>query len=109
MTPLTLWLAVGSVTLIATSLWAIMARETGVFVTSGLSYTGYSWLALTGGDVAMMSISGTTTYIRDGIPPLQFVATAMAIVSLLVFTMRLFGAYPSPTNNAANTTTKTND
>jgi len=100
MTPLALWAAVALVALVATALWAILARETGVYVTSGLSFTAWSWLAITGGDVAMF-VGGEPVYVRETIASLQFVCLALAFISLIVFVMRTFGAYPSPQTNAA--------
>lgn len=102
MTPLALWSAVGLVALAATACWALLARETGVYVTSGLSYTAWAWLALTGGDVAML-VQGEPTWIRGPVASLQFVALALAVISLVVFVLRLLGAYPSPQRNAAET------
>lgn len=101
MTPLSLYFAVAVVTLVATAMWAILARETAVYVTSGLSFVGYAWLAIVGADVAMVSASGEIVWMRTTLASLQFVALAMAIVSLVVFGLRLFGSYPSPTQNAA--------
>ncbi|MFB6201305.1 MAG: hypothetical protein ABEI98_04770 [Halorhabdus sp.] len=102
MTPLALWAAVALVALVATACWAILARETAVYVTSGLSFTAWAWLALVGGDVAMLSPSGLH-WVRV-ISSLQFTALALAIISLVVFALRLLGAYPSPQQNAAETT-----
>jgi hypothetical protein len=101
-TPLALWAAVALVALVATALWAILARQTGVYVTSGLSFTAWSWLALTGGDTALVN-GGDPIWVRQTIASLQFVALALAIISLVVFAMRLMGAYPSPQDNAAKT------
>lgn len=100
MTPFALWISVVAVGLITTAMWAILARKTGVFVTSGLSIVAYSWAAVVGGDVAMLTTSGPV-YLRDGLPALQFALTALAVISLVVFGLRVFGAYPSATNNAA--------
>lgn len=100
MTPLALWAAVGLIALVATALWAILARQTGVYVTSGLSFTAWSWLGITGGDVGMLTAGGHV-WVRQTTASLQFVAVALAIISLVVFTMRLMGAYPTPQNNAA--------
>lgn len=100
MTPLALWAAVALVALVATLLWAIAARKTGVYVTSGIAFVGWSWLALTGGDVAMLSAGGPV-WVRQTTASLQFIALALAIISLVVFSMRLLGAYPSPSENAA--------
>ena len=101
MIPFALWAAVLAVGLATTALWAILARKTGVFVTSGISFVSYSWAAVVGGDVAMLTQTGDVVYLRDGLPALQFALTALAIISLVVFGLRVFGAYPSPTNNAA--------
>jgi len=113
MIPLSLWTAVVAVGLFATLLWAVAARKTGVFVTSGLSFVCYSWAAVVGGDVAIISNTGELQYITDGLPALQFALTALSIISLVVFGLRVFGAYPSPTNNAAEhesqTDTNTNE
>lgn len=103
MTPLSLWAGVAVLTLIATACWAILARETAVYVTSGISFTGYSWLAITGGDVAMVTQTGTRMWLRQTTASLQFSALALAIISLVVFALRLMGAYPSPSSNAAET------
>lgn len=99
MTPLALWAAVALVALVATACWAILARETAVYVTSGISFVCYSWLSLTGGDVALIA-NGSPVWVRNSTSSLQFTALAFAIVSLVVFSLRLFGAYPSPTNAA---------
>jgi hypothetical protein len=99
-TPLALWAAVALVALVATACWSILARKTGVYVTSGLSFTTWSWLALTGGDTALVN-GGDLVWVRETIASLQFSAIALAIISLVVFAMRLLGAYPSPQNNAA--------
>lgn len=101
MTPLAMFFAVAAVTLVATAMWAILSRETAVYVTSGLSFVGYSWLAIVGADVGMVSPTGEIVWMRTTLASLQFIALAMAIVSLVVFSLRLFGAYPSPTQNAA--------
>ena len=101
MTPLALWSAVGVVALTSTALWAILARKTGVYVTSGLSFTAWSWLAITGGDTALVTTPGGPLWMRETIASLQFVALAFAVISLVVFSMRLMGAYPSPAENAA--------
>jgi TRAP-type mannitol/chloroaromatic compound transport system permease small subunit len=101
-TPLALWAAVALVALVATAMWAILARQTGVYVTSGVSYTAWSWLALTGGDTALVN-GGDPIWVRETVASLQFVALALAIISLVVFAMRLMGAYPSPQDNAAET------
>lgn len=103
MTPLALWAAVALVALVATACWALLARQTGVYVTSGLAFTAWSWVALTGGDVALLFAAGDPHYVRDGPASLQFVAVALAVISLVVFAMRLMGAYPSPQDNAAET------
>lgn len=101
MTPLILWLGAVTIAFVSTGFWAIFARKTGVFVTSGLSFTAFSWAAIVGGDVAMLTQTGQPVYLRDGLPALQFALTALAVISLVVFALRVFGAYPSPTNNAA--------
>jgi hypothetical protein len=101
-TPLALWAAVALVALIATACWAILARETAVYVTSGLSFTAWSWLAITGGDVGMF-VAGGREWIRV-LASLQFTALALAIISLVVFSLRLLGAYPTPQQNAAEST-----
>lgn len=102
MTPLALWAAVALVALVATACWAILARETGVYVTSGLSFTAWAWLAIVGGDVAMLTPSGPH-WVRV-VSSLQFTCLALAIISLVVFSLRLLGAYPSPDENAAEST-----
>lgn len=103
MTPLALWAAVALVALASTALWSILARETGVYVTAGLSFTAWSWVALTGGDVALVVAGGSPVWVRQSAASLQFVALALAVISLVVFALRVNGAYPSPTNNAAET------
>lgn len=105
MTPLALWAAVALVALVATACWAILARKTGVYVTSGLSFTAWSWLAITGGDTALVAVSagGSPIWVRDTVASLQWVCLALAIISLVVFSLRLLGAYPSPAENAAET------
>lgn len=107
MTPLALWAAVAVVALISTALWSILARETGVYVTSGISFTTWSWLALTGGDTALILGQGELLYVRDTVASLQFVCLALAVISLVVFALRLMGAYPSPQQNAAETNDST--
>jgi len=102
-TPLALWAAVALVALVATACWAILARQTAVYVTSGLSWVAWSWLSLTGGDVALL-VDGSPLWMRETLSSLQFTALAMAIISLVVFSLRLFGAYPSPQDNAAEAT-----
>jgi len=102
-TPLALWAAVALVALVATACWAILARQTAVYVTSGLSWVAWSWLSLTGGDVALV-VDGSPLWMRETLSSLQFTALAMAIISLVVFSLRLFGAYPSPQDNAAEAT-----
>jgi hypothetical protein len=101
MTPLAMYFAVAVVTLSATAMWAILARETAVYITSGLSFVGFSWLAIVGADVAMLSPTGELVWMRTTLASIQFIALAMAVVSLVVFGLRLFGAYPSPSQNAA--------
>ncbi len=103
MTPLSLWAAVALVALLATACWAILARETGVYVTSGLSYTAWAWVAITGGDLAMLNVPGGPHWVRGAAASLQFVALALSVISLVVFSLRLLGAYPSPQENAAET------
>lgn len=103
MTPLALWSAVALVALVATALWAVLARQTAVYVTSGLSFTAWSWLAITGGDVALVNVPGGPLWVRESLAGLQYVALALAVISLVVFVLRLFGAYPSPEENAAET------
>lgn len=103
MTPLALWAAVGVVALVATAMWAILARETGVYVTTGISFTAWSWLALTGGDTALVFASADPIWVRRAVASLQFLATALAVISLVALTARLMGAYPSPQQNAAET------
>lgn len=103
MTPLALWAAVAVVALVATAFWAILARQTGVYVTSGLSFTAWSWLAITGGDTALVLRAGEPLWVRETVASLQFVALALAIISLVVFALRLMGAYPSPQENSAET------
>lgn len=100
MTPLALWAAVALVALVATALWAFLARQTGVYVSSGLSFVAWSWLSLTGGDTALV-VDGTPLWMRETLSSLQFTALALAIISLVVFALRLFGSYPSPQQNAA--------
>lgn len=105
MTPLALWAAVALVALVATACWAILARETAVYVSSGLSFTAWAWLAIAGGDVGMWTATGQQ-WIRVT-ASLQFTALALAIISLVVFSLRLLGAYPSPQQNAAESTDST--
>ncbi len=100
MTPLALWSAVALVALTATACWAVLARETAVYVTSGLSFTAWAWLAITGGDVALVNVPGGPVWVRKSLASLQYIALAFAVISLVVFTMRLMGAYPSPDANA---------
>ena len=102
MTPLALWSAVALVALAATVLWAVLARTTAVYVSSGISFTAWSWLAIVGGDVALAN-GGDPIWMRQSLASLQFICLAMAIISLVVFIMRLMGAYPSPAENAAET------
>lgn len=102
MTPLALWAAVALVALVATLLWSILARETGIYVTAGVSFVGWSWISITGGDVALAN-AGDPIWMRQTTASLQYVALALAIISLIVFAMRLLGSYPSPENNAAET------
>lgn len=101
MTPLALYFAVAAVTLIATSAWALLARKRAVYLTSGISFVGYAWLSLVGADVALVTRSGAVVWLRETLVSVQYVALALAIISLLVFTLRLLGAYPSPSDNAA--------
>ncbi len=107
MTPLALWAAVGLVALACTALWAILARETGVYVTSGISFVAWAWVAIVGGDVALV-VSGDPVWVRQSAASIQFVALALAVISLVVFTMRLMGAYPSPQANAAENESSAN-
>ncbi len=100
MTPLALWAAIGLVALSSTACYALVARTTGVYVTSGIAFTCWSWLAITGGDVALVMRDGPV-WVRQSTASLQFVALALAIISLVVFSLRLLGAYPSPQENAA--------
>lgn len=101
MTPLALWSAVALVALTATAMYAILARRTGVYVTSALAFMTWSWLAIVGGDVGMLN-GGDTVFVRQTTASLQFAALALAFISLIVFTMRMLGAYPSPQDNAAD-------
>lgn len=107
MTPLALWAAVALVALSTTACWALLARETGVYVTAGLSFTCWGWLAISGGDVAMLTADGIQ-WVRV-VASLQFTALALSIISLVVFSLRLLGAYPSPQQNAAETTGSATD
>lgn len=100
MTPFTFFVAVAIVALVSTALWAVLARKTAVYLSSGLSFTTWSWLAIVGGDVAMIS-DGQVFWIRQSTASVQFVALALAVISLVAFSMRLMGAYPSPQENAA--------
>lgn len=100
MTPLVLAFAVATVALVSTLLWAIAARQTAVYVTSGMSFVSWSWLGIVGSDVALVTET-QTIWLRPSMASIQFIAVAMAIVSLVVFSLRLFGAYPSPSTNAA--------
>jgi len=99
-TPAAIWAAVVLVGLTSTLLWAILARQTGVYVTSGLSFTAWGWVAIVGGDVALAN-GGDPIWIRTTTASLQFVAVALAVISLIVFSLRLLGSYPSPSSNAA--------
>jgi len=99
-TPLALWSAVAVVALVATSLWAFLARETGVYISSGVSFVTWSWLALTGGDTALVN-GGDPIFVRQTLASLQYVCLALAVISLVVVVLRLFGSYPSPDRNAA--------
>lgn len=101
MTPLSIYAGVALVAFLATASWSIMARKTAVYVTSGLSFTAWSWLAIVGGDVAIVLENGDPVWLRQTIASIQFVALALAVISLVVMIMRLMGAYPSPQNNAA--------
>lgn len=105
MTPLALWSAVAVVALVATAFWAFLARQTGVYLSAGVSWTAWSWLAITGGDVALAN-GGDPIWVRETVASLQFIAIAMAVISLVVIVMRLFGAYPSVEDNAAETDTQ---
>lgn len=100
MTPLALWTAVALVGLVATVLWGIAARQTGVYVTSGVSFTCWAWVSIVGGDVALVN-QGNPIWVRETAASLQFVALALAVISLVVFSARMMGAYPSPQTNAA--------
>ena len=100
MTPLALWAAVAVVALVATSFWGFLARETGVYISAGISWTTWSWLAIVGGDVALAN-AGDPIWMHETVASLQYIAIAMAVISLVVVVMRLLGAYPSPTQNAA--------
>lgn len=102
LTPLALWAAVALVALVATAFWGFLARETGVYVSSGLSFVAWSWLSLTGGDTALVTADGPI-WMRETVGSLQFTALALAVISLVVFSLRLLGAYPTPSTNAAET------
>lgn len=104
MTPLALWAAVALVALVATSLWAVLARDTAVYVTSGISFTAWAWLGIVGGDVALVN-GGDPIWVRQTIASLQFVCIALALVSLIVFAIRLMGAYPNAQQSSDSDTT----
>lgn len=101
MTPLAIYAGIAVVAFLTTASWSILARKTAVYVTSGLSFTAWAWLAIVGGDVAMIIETGERIWLRETVASLQWVALALAVISLVVFIMRLMGAYPSPQNNAA--------
>jgi len=103
-TPLALYFGVAVVTLIATSAWAILFQERAVYLSSGISFVGYAWLALVGADVALVTTGGDPVWLRETLASVQYVALALAIVSLLVFTLRLLDAYPSPQDENEQTT-----
>lgn len=114
MTPLALWAAVALVALVSTALWGIAARQTGVYVTSGVSFVAWGWVSLVGGDVALAN-AGDPIWVRESAASIQWIALALAVISLVVFITRMMGAYPSPQTNAAEaedqqaTTSTTNE
>jgi len=105
-TPLALWAAVALIALVATSMWAIAARQQAVYITSGISFAAWSWAAIVGGDVALAN-GGDPIWVRESAASIQFIALALAVISLVVFTLRLMGSYPSPDENAAEATEPT--
>jgi hypothetical protein len=85
-----MYLAVLALTAGAT--WAWTVREQAIAFMTMLSATGWSLLAVTGGDIVLYHHDGTSTTLAE--PALQLVFTGLAVLSFFGLVLWYFGQYP---------------
>jgi hypothetical protein len=89
-----LWLAVGAFSLSMTAAWMYSPRR--LTVSTLLAGTGWAWLTVTGGSVERITQDGTRVALE--MVSLQYLTTALALLSFLALLMHQFGHYP-PTDD----------
>lgn len=89
-----LWLSVGVFSMLMTGGWLFASRRTTV--TTLLAGVGWSWLTVTGGSVERITESGSRVALE--MVSLQYLTTALALLSFLALVLHQFGHYP-PTDD----------
>lgn len=89
------WFAVGGFSLIMTLAWLFIEKR--INTTAMLSAIGWSWMALTGADLTRYTDTGTEISLSAG--NLQWLCSALAILSLLVLLLYQFDHYPPRDDN----------
>ncbi|RLM53186.1 hypothetical protein DVK02_14955 [Halobellus sp. Atlit-31R] len=94
------WFALAGFATLLTLLWLVVLPRARVYVTSGLSFISWAAAATSAASLQRRTLDGTAVDV--GAPVLQYLATALALVSLLVFVLYHFGLYPPEDLEKAN-------
>lgn len=78
--------------LTAGATWAYAVREQAIMLMTMLATTGWSLLALTGGQIDIYHQDGSVTTVAE--PAFQYVATGLALLSFLALILWYFGEFP---------------
>ena len=89
-----LWLAVGAFSMLMTGGWLYARRR--LTVTTLLAGVGWAWMTVTGGQVERITESGSRVALE--MVSLQYLTTALALLSFLALVLHQFGHYP-PTDD----------
>jgi hypothetical protein len=89
-TPLLLWGLLVALATGATVLWAFV-RDTNVYLTSGTAFLCWSVAAILAGDL-VVGIGDQAVAVQAA--SVQYVSLFLALVSVVVFMLRHFSAYP---------------
>jgi formate hydrogenlyase subunit 3/multisubunit Na+/H+ antiporter MnhD subunit len=89
------WFAVGAFSMFMTAAWLFSDRR--ITITGLFSAIGWSWMAVTGGDITRYTESGTE--IALSVDELQYLCSALALLSFLAVVLYQFDHYPPRADN----------
>jgi len=96
------WFALAGFATLLTAMWLVIQPRERVYLTSGLSFISWSTAAVAAPSLRRRTLDGTA--VNVGAPTLQYIAAALALVSLLVFALYYFELYPADDRVGGETT-----